>query len=150
MRQNRYQTLTAHQKITFGGLHAWYNGYHTKSGKRVYNPRSIVAALTNNNLGNYWTSAGPYDEIYYYVQHNTDAVRNELALMVSGIPVPASIQEYAATSMNLTTRNEIFSAMVIYGFLSYENGYVNIPNRELMERFDDMLKKVSLNTSVIL
>ena len=70
--------------------------------------------------------------------------------MVSGIPVPASIQEYAATSMNLTTRNEIFSAMVIYGFLSYENGYVNIPNRELMERFDDMLKKVSLNTSVIL
>lgn len=137
----RYQILTAHQKITLGGLQAWYNGYHTKSGKRVYNPRSIVAALTNNNLGNYWTSAGPYDEIYYYVQHNTDAVRNELALMVSGIPVPASIQEYAATSMNLTTRNEIFSAMVVYGFLSYENGYVNIPNRELMERFDDMLKK---------
>ena len=43
--------------------------------------------------------------------------------------------------MNLTTREEIFSAMVVYGFLSYENGYVSIPNKELMDRFNDMLQK---------
>lgn len=137
----RYQSLTENQKITLDGLQEWYNGYHTKGGKRIYNPRSIVAALTNNNLGNYWTSSGPYDEIYYYIRHNTAAIRDDLALMVSKIPVHANIQEYAATSMNLTTRNEIFSAMAVYGFLSFENGYVRIPNRELMERFDDMLKK---------
>ncbi len=35
--------------------------------------------------------------------------------------------------MNLSTKNEIFSAMVVYGFLSYENGRVRIPNKELME-----------------
>ena len=63
----------------------------------MYNPRSVVASLTNNNLGNYWTSAGPYDEI--------------------------------------------FSAMVVYGFLSYENGFVSIPNKELMNKFSDMLMK---------
>ncbi|MDO4297907.1 MAG: AAA family ATPase [Lachnospiraceae bacterium] len=128
-------------RVTRDGLRMWYNGYHTKSGERVYNPRSVVAALTNNNLGNYWTSAGPYDEIYYYINHNTAAVRDSLALMVSGIPVPAKVREYAATSMSLTTRDEIFSAMVVYGFLSYENGYVSIPNRELMEKFSDMLQK---------
>lgn len=38
--------------------------YMTKSGERIYNPRSVVLALTNNNLGNYWTSSGPYDEIF--------------------------------------------------------------------------------------
>lgn len=53
--------------------------------------------------------------------------------MVSGVSVPAKIQEYAATSMNLQTKDEIFSAMVVYGFLSYENGKVCIPNKELME-----------------
>lgn len=31
--------------------------------------------------------------------------------------------------------------MVVYGFLSYENGKVMIPNKELMERFTDMLRK---------
>lgn len=92
-------------------------------------------------MGNYWTSAGPYDEIFFYIQRNIAAVRDELALMVSAIPVPAKVREYAATSMNLTTKDEIFSAMVVYGFLSYENGYVSIPNKELMNKFKDMLLK---------
>lgn len=138
---DKYCTLTAHPNISRESLRIWYNGYHTKCGIRVYNPRSIVAALTNNNLGNYWTSAGPYDEIFYYIQHNTAAVRDDLALMISGIPVQANVREYAAMSMNLTTRDEIFSAMTVYGFLSYENGYVRIPNKELMDKFDDMLQK---------
>ena len=51
------------------------------------------------------------------------------------------MREYAATSMNLTTKDEIFSAMVVYGFLSYENGFVSIPNKELMNKFNDMLLK---------
>jgi hypothetical protein len=61
--------------------------------------------------------------------------------MVSGIPVLAKIKEYAAVSMNLTTKDEILSAMVVYGFLSYHNGYVSIPNKELMDNFKDMLMK---------
>lgn len=122
-------------------LQYWYNGYYTASGERVYNPRSVVYALQYDHLENYWTSSGPYDEIFYYIKNNTADVRNDIALMISGIPVPAKIREYAATSMNLQTRDEIFSAMVVYGFLSYENGYVSIPNKELMDRFHDMLCK---------
>lgn len=129
------------KSVTRKGLRDWYNGYYTKSGKRVYNPRSVVFALQFNNLANYWTSSGPYDEIYYYIRNNISDVRDDLALMISGESVTAKIQEYAATSMNLSTRDEIYSAMVVYGFLSYLNGKVCIPNRELMEKFDELLVK---------
>ena len=43
--------------------------------------------------------------------------------------------------MKLTTRDEIFSAMVVYGFLNFENGKVSIPNKELMDKFAAMLRK---------
>lgn len=137
----KYRNRTENVRITREGLRSWYDGYLIKSGERLYNPRSVVLALTNNNLGNYWTSSGPYDEMSYYIRANVDAVRDSLALMVSGIPVAAKMQEYAATSMNLTTKDEIFSAMVVYGFLNYANGYVSIPNKELMDKFNDMLLK---------
>ncbi len=137
----RFAAHETHPAVTRDGLRLWYDGYHTKQGKRVYNPRSVVASLTNNNLGNYWTSSGPYDEIFYCIERNTAEVRDDLARMVSGIPVPARVREYAATSMNLTTKDEIFSAMVVYGFLTYENGKVCIPNKELMDRFQEMLMK---------
>ena len=129
------------KSVTRKGLRDWYNGYYTKSGERVYNPRSVVFALQFNNLANYWTSSGPYDEIYYYIRNNISDVRDDLALMISGESVTAKIQEYAATSMNLSTRDEIYSAMVVYGFLSYLNGKVCIPNIELMEKFDELLVK---------
>ena len=98
-------------------------------------------SLSNNNLGHSWTSSGPYDELYYYIERNVDAVRDDLARMVSGIPVPAKVREYAATAQELKTREEIFSAMVVYGFLSYENGKVSIPNKELGDKFAEMLQK---------
>lgn len=134
----RYLSRTVEPKVTRDGLRTWYDGYHTRSGERVYNPRSVVVSLSNDNLGNYWTSAGPYDEIFYYIEKNVDEVRDDLASMVAGEAVPAKVREYAATSTNLQTKDEIFSAMVVYGFLSYENGKVSIPNKELMEKFADM------------
>ena len=129
------------ESVTREGLRLWYDGYYTKSGERLYNPRSVVSALMNNNLGSYWTSAGPYDEIFYYIEHNVAEVRNDLVLMAAGEGVSAKIQEYAAVSMKLSTRDEILSAMVVYGFLSYYKGKVYIPNKELMDKFDEVLRK---------
>ena len=51
------------------------------------------------------------------------------------------MQEYSATSMNLTNKDEIFSAMVVYGLLSYYEGNVYIPNKELLDKYNIMLAK---------
>lgn len=139
----RYLQMQPQPAVTREGLREWYDGYYTMAGDRVYNPRSVVLALTNNNLGNYWTSSGPYDEIFYYMRQNVDDVQKDLALMASGEEVPVKIREYAATSMDLSTREEIFSAMVVYGFLNYRDGSVSIPNHELMAKFDEMIRKES-------
>ena len=53
----RYKKNTEQIKVSREGLRAWYNGYHTFRGESVYNPRSVVFALMNNNLASYWTSS---------------------------------------------------------------------------------------------
>ena len=103
----RYMRLEQSPKVSRSGLKLWYDGYQTMSGKPLYNPRSVVGALSDNQLGSYWTSSGPYDEIFYYIETNVDTVRDDIAVMVAGTPVSAKVQEYAATSMNSTTKDEI-------------------------------------------
>lgn len=100
---------------------------------------TIVCALTDDELANYWTSSGPYDEIFYYIRNNIEAVRDDLVFMVAGEGVQAEVRNYAAVSMELNTRDEIYSAMVVYGLLTYIDGKVYIPNREIMEQFRNLL-----------
>lgn len=136
-----YQKTVKNPKITRDDLRIWYDGYHTAGGERMYNPRSIVCALTDNQLRNYWTSSGTYDSIFCYIKDNVADIQNDLALMFAGEAIPSDIQEYAATSMQLDTKDEIYSALVVYGLLTYEDGFVSIPNKELMDSYASMMKK---------
>lgn len=104
----KYQALTAQPQVTREGLKIWYDGYHTAAGNLLYNPRSVVMALQNNQLYNYWTSSGPYDELFYYIRNNVTAVRDDLALMAAGERIPLKIQEYAAMLLELNTKQQIF------------------------------------------
>lgn len=135
----RYRKTTENPEITRAELRDWYDGYCTAKGERLYNPRSIVCALTDNELSNYWTSSGPYDEIFYYIRNDIVSVRDDLVLMAAGERIPIILQGYAATGTELKTRNQIYSAMVVYGLLTYENGEVFIPNRELMSKYNELL-----------
>lgn len=49
--------------------------------------------------------------------------------------------QFSAENMQLKNRDEILSAMAIYGFLSYHNGILCIPNQELMLKFNKVLLK---------
>lgn len=44
----------------------------------------------------------------------------------------------------LDTRDEILSAMVVFGFLSYHDGILRIPNHELMMKFQSILSRNSM------
>ena len=69
--------------------------------------------MTDNQLRNYWTSSGVYDSIFVYIKDNVARVLDDLALLFSGKKIPADMQEYAATSMRLETKDEIYSAICI-------------------------------------
>ncbi len=131
-------------KVTFNELKAWYDGYKTSSGLDVFNPRSVVYALSDGVCQSYWTNTGPMDEILYYINSDVDAVKDDVVKMVSEVPLEIKLKGYGAEQKELNNRNQILSAMTIYGFLSYCNEELRIPNKELRIKFDDALEDKSM------
>ncbi|MGN1044307.1 MAG: AAA family ATPase [Acutalibacteraceae bacterium] len=127
-------------EVTFEELKNWYDGYKTYSGDDIFNPRSVVYALSDGICQSYWTNTGPMDEISYYIENNVEEVRNDIVQMISGISVNIHLEGYSAEQVNLNTRDEILSAMAVYGFLSYYDETLAIPNKELRMKFDYALK----------
>lgn len=130
--------------IPYETLAYWYNGYQKTDGTRLFNPRSVTSALVDGVCLNYWTQTGPMNEIADVIEHNVDAVRDDIVKMVSDIPVEIELNGYGAAQMELNSRDEILSAMVVFGFLTYYDQKLSIPNHELMEKFEEVLKKESM------
>lgn len=141
------EVLTLCQKykgISYDELKYWYDGYYLSDGRSLFNPRSVNYALLDQICLNYWTETGPMNEIAEYVEHNVEEVREDVVKLVSGIPVEVELQGYSASELQLNTRDEILSAMVVFGFLSYHDGMLCIPNHELMMKFEKVLSRKSM------
>jgi hypothetical protein len=132
------------EKVSYEELKQWYNGYHMSNGSSLFNPRSVNRALSRGVCLNYWTETGPMNEIAECIEHNVAEVREDIVKMVAGIPVDIVLDGYSAVDFQLDSRDEILSAMVVYGFLDYYDGQLRIPNRELMEKFQKVLSRTSM------
>lgn len=131
-------------EMEFSELEKWYNGYYTAKGTKVYNPRSVVKALLNCHCESYWTNTGAMDEVAKYLKYNTLEIRDDVIKMVSGEEIDLIIdEEFRAGQRDPKTKEEIYSAMIVLGFLSYHDGYLKIPNKELMKEFEKALRDKS-------
>ena len=74
-----------------------------------------------------------------------DEVKNDIVQMTAGVPVKIKLKGYGAEQINLNTRNQILSAMTVYGFLSYNDKTLQIPNKELQMKFDEALEDTIFN-----
>ena len=131
-------------EIKFEDLESWYNGYLTAKGIKIYNPRSVVKALQNDYCESYWTNTGAMDEVAKYLKYNTLEIRDDVIKMVAGDEIDITIDdEFRAGQGEPRTKEEIYSAMIVLGFLSYYDGYLKIPNKELMKEFEKALRDKS-------
>lgn len=77
----------------------------------------------------------------FFLKYNIGEVRNDVVKMVSHMPVRMELlEEYAAGQKEPANREEIYAAMVVYGLLSYRDGELCIPNKELMLEFQKALR----------
>ena len=127
--------------LTPDDIREWYDGYQTRGGKHIYNPNSVVCALENGACQSYWTTTGKMDEVLFFLKYNMDEVKEDVIKLVNHMPVRLEIKkEYTAGQGRPVNRKEIYAAMIIYGLLSYYDGEIRIPNKELMLEFESFLE----------
>lgn len=143
--ENEVKQLCKNQEsVSFEEISEWYNGYINEEATKLYNPRSVIKALQNKKCKSYWTNTGAMDEVTEYLKYNTLEIRDDVIKMVAGEEVDMFIdEEFRAGQGAPRNKEEIYSAMIVLGFLSYYDGYIKIPNKELMKEFEKALKDES-------
>ncbi len=130
--------------MDYESLESWYNGYKMESGIKIFNPRSVSIALTKKKCKSYWVNTGAMNEVLEYLEIDPTGVRDDVLRMVNNEEVEVyDIEDFRAGQQLPQSKEEIYSAMITLGFLTYADYMVSIPNKELMQQFEKALRSKS-------
>ena len=132
-------------KPSIEDLSFWYDGYiRDQDGLHMYNPTSVSLALAAGGCRSHWTGTGPMNEVQDTIRLNVKDLREDVIRMTGGEALDIKLSGFSVEKTKVSTKDEILSSMVVYGFLTYHDRKLSIPNHELKLKFQQALSSESL------
>lgn len=119
----------------------WYDGYRFRQFQHIYNPRSVVAAMKNHVLSNYWTSTETYEALKIYMDMDFDGLRSDIVQMLGGGRVRVNTFSFQNDMSTFKTKDDVLTLLIHLGYLAYdsEKREVYIPNKEIIGEFENAM-----------
>ena len=130
--------LCSKYQIDFCKMKKWYNGYDL-NGTAVYNPLSVIEAVSNNYFDQYWAETGTYEDIRELVNMNMDGLLDCIFLMLSGEKIHLNIYGCKNDMHTFANKDQVITTLVHLGYFAYncKTQEVYIPNKEILRVFQD-------------
>ena len=122
-------------------MEKWYDGYRL-SGLHIYNPKSVVDALTWKDFQSYWTQTETYEALKFYIDMNFDGLKEAIIEMLGGGRCEIDPTTFQNDMTTFKTKDDVLTLLVHLGYLAYDrnSGEVFIPNQEIEQEFKRAVK----------
>lgn len=127
--------------MDFTEASSWYDGYKFKKYKHVYNPKSVVEAMSFGEFSNYWTATETYEALKIYIDMDFDGLRADIVQMLGGGCVRVNTQSFQNDMRNFKTKDDVLTLLIHLGYLAYdsEKEEAFIPNKEIVGEFENAM-----------
>ncbi len=125
----------------FNEVKRWYDGY-TVDGESIYNPKSVVEALTRGTFRNYWTSTENYEALEEFIFRNDDGLRDTIIKLIAGEKKKIDPSTFTNDMVTFNSQDDVLTLLVHLGYLTFdsETNEVAIPNYEVSEQFASTIR----------
>ena len=131
-------------KLTHQELKEWYEGYKL-NGKDIYNPNSVVSAISDGICQSYWSGTSSNEEVVNLINMNFDGIKDDIIHLIEGSTIQFSCTTFQNDMVSIKTKDDIFSLLVCLGYLGcvddggdYRLAYV--PNKEIRTALSSIVK----------
>ena len=122
-------------------LKIWYDGYKVNKYD-IYNPQSVVQAITENSFDNYWTKTESFEALKVFMQADMDGLRQCIIKMISGEKVRVNTETFQNDMITFSSADDVITLLIHLGYLTYdkETNEAWIPNKEVHQEFINCIK----------
>jgi len=134
--ENEVIQLCDEYNADYNEMKRWYDGYIV-DGVSIYNPQSVVEALTRGTFRNYWTSTESYEALEEFIFRNEDGLRDTVVKLIAGEKKKIDPSTFTNDMVTFNSQDDVLTLLVHLGYLTFdsETNKVSIPNYEVAEQF---------------
>ena len=139
--EDEVKALCRQFDMDFDKTSSWYDGYRFRELKHIYNPRSVVAAMTCRDFASYWTSTETYDALKIYIDMDFDGLRADIVKLLGGEWVKVNTRSFQNDMRNFGIKDDVLTLLIHLGYLGYdsETEEAFIPNKEIAREFETVM-----------
>lgn len=90
----KVQRLCADCQMDFDDIRTWYDGYSFSRIGHVYSPNSVMNALQEGEILNYWTQTEAFESLKEYIGMDYDGLKDAIIDMLGGNPASIKISTF--------------------------------------------------------
>ena len=139
--EDEVKELCGRYGMDFVEASSWYDGYVFKKYKHIYNPKSMVEAMSCHDFSNYWTSTETYEALKIYIDLDFDGLRGDIVQMLGGGRVRVNTRSFQNDMKNFRIKDDVLTLLIHLGYLAYDSMEEEafIPNKEIAGEFENAM-----------
>ena len=142
--EDEVRDLCTKYNMDFNTIKQWYNGYNLK-GTLLYNPKSVVEAVTTKELSDYWVQTSATEAVTNYMNYDNGILKDSIAKMLTGEKVEVNVSRFSNDLTKVNSCDSALTVLIHLGYLAYDeiNKSCYIPNLEIRNEFVNGLEDLN-------
>ena len=134
--ESEVKELCERYKVSFKETKQWYDGYNV-NGISIYNPKSVVSAITKKIFDSYWTQTETYEALKIHLIRNENGLQEKIIRMIVGEKVSVNTRKFQNDMYSFESADDVLTLLIHLGYLTYDfdTKMVWIPNMEVRQEF---------------
>ena len=119
--------------MDFDELEKWYDGYQIGDEQSMFNPNSVMQAVTRHRCRSFWASTGAYDAVANYIKMNYEGLKDDMISMLAGGHCKVDPTMFSNDMSIVRSKDDVLTVLIHLGYLSFDwrRDECYIPNREV-------------------
>jgi len=130
--EDEVKTLCQKYDMDFNSVKGWYDGYLI-DGQHIYNPNSVVFAMSEQKLRSYWKNTSSFETINDLIGLNFDGLKEDVLDILKGEKITVNVNGFQNDLSIIKTEDDALTALIHLGYLGYdeEREKAYMPNYEV-------------------
>lgn len=144
--EQEVKTLCEKHDMNFEDIKHWYDGYSFPKVASIYNPYSVMMAMDSGEIESYWKQTSAAENLITYIDielHNTKSeLQAKILKLIAGEHLEVDVSGFNNDFQTFNSDDDVLTLLIHLGYLAYDKTTkrVRIPNEEIRQEFDKLLK----------